>query len=64
MKDKNKVEGTLEDMENEVLKQVEKRKKARLRTRGPYRKAHIEPHAKKGKKSQKANFKKEHRKLK
>ena len=35
--------GRTEETEDEVLKKVEKRKKARLRTRGPYRKANV-PH--------------------
>lgn len=35
--------GRTEETEDGVLKKVEKRKKARLRTRGPYRKANI-PH--------------------
>jgi len=29
-------------IEDEALKQLEKRKRARIRTRGPYRKANIE----------------------
>jgi len=32
----------LEEIEDEALKQAEERRKARLRTRGPYRKARIE----------------------
>jgi len=32
--------GRAEKIENETLKREEKRKKARLRRRGPYRKAH------------------------
>jgi len=35
--------GRTEETEDEVLKKIEKRKKARLRTRGPYRKANV-PH--------------------
>jgi len=46
MTDKNEDKGTPEEIEDEVLKQVEKRKKARVRTRGPYRKALIEPRTK------------------
>jgi nicotinamidase/pyrazinamidase len=34
---------TIEKIEQESLKQAEERKKARLRTKGPYRKAHVEP---------------------
>jgi len=33
---------TPEEMEDESLKQAQKRKEARQRTRGPYRKAHME----------------------
>lgn len=33
---------TTEKIEEKTLRQAEKRKKARLRTRGPYRKAHVE----------------------
>jgi len=43
MTDKNKDASAPEEIEDETLKKVEKRKKARLRTRGPYRKARIEP---------------------
>jgi hypothetical protein len=35
-------ESSLEEMEEEALRQYEQRKNARLRTRGPYRKARIE----------------------
>lgn len=31
-----------EEIESETVKKEEKRKKARLRTRGPYRKAHTD----------------------
>jgi hypothetical protein len=34
--------GTSEGSEDAALKEEEKRKKARLRTRGPYRKAHAD----------------------
>ena len=43
MTDKNKNANTPEEVEDEALKEIEKKKKARLRTRGPYRKARIEP---------------------
>lgn len=33
---------TLEEMEDGALRQAEEKKKARLRTRGPYRKTRIE----------------------
>jgi hypothetical protein len=38
----NKKTNVQEKIEDEALKQLEKRKRARLRTRGPYRKANIE----------------------
>jgi len=39
---KKVVPSTVEEVEDEILKQSEERRKARLRTRGPYRKAHVE----------------------
>jgi len=38
----SEVSYVLEEVEDNVLRAVEERKKSRLRTRGPYRKAHVE----------------------